>query len=55
MFVYITANYTCLPHQFKCHADNKCIPDYKRCDNKSECSDGEDEKGCGKEISSEKI
>jgi hypothetical protein len=35
-------------HQFKCEADHKCISDIRKCDGKEDCTDGADEKDCGK-------
>lgn len=45
---FTAADYPCILHQFKCLADNKCISDIKKCDGREDCSDGADEKDCGK-------
>jgi low density lipoprotein-related protein 2 len=36
---------TCVGNDFKCDG-NKCIPDYKLCNNVTDCKDGTDEKWC---------
>ncbi|XP_033638977.1 MAM and LDL-receptor class A domain-containing protein 1-like [Asterias rubens] len=41
-----TGQPTCDSDKFLCSADMTCIPMYDKCDFKSDCSDGEDEKDC---------
>lgn len=38
---------TCFSNQFTC-SNLQCIPENKRCDNHNDCTDGSDEKECGK-------
>jgi len=37
---------TCLPHYFKCHHDDICIPEHLRCDGIGQCGDDSDELEC---------
>lgn len=45
----------CQPFQFTCkltaNASRRCIPYEKRCDSKYQCGHGEDEEGCGNQLS----
>jgi len=38
----------CAYSEVYCAADAKCIPGKDRCNHRDDCSDGEDEYGCGK-------
>jgi len=42
--IYCLAN--CSPEEFQCH-NGKCLSIDKRCNGKTECSNGEDEVNCG--------
>ncbi|XP_078701573.1 prolow-density lipoprotein receptor-related protein 1-like isoform X3 [Branchiostoma floridae x Branchiostoma belcheri] len=39
-------HHTCLPNQFKCKGENKCIPGIFRCNGATNCQDGSDEESC---------
>ena len=47
-FVCCSAEYDCPKSAWKCHQDNKCIQREFVCDGYVDCSDGADEKNCGK-------
>lgn len=40
----------CLEDEFRCRRSRKCIPAYKRCNQKRDCKDGSDEKNCNYQI-----
>ena len=43
----VSADGSCEPDQFRC-GNGKCILNYYRCDNDTDCEDGSDELNCGK-------
>lgn len=43
--------YVCLPGQFKCTKNQKCIPINLRCNGQDNCGDEEDERDCRKSFS----
>lgn len=46
--VCITTNTGCSANQFECASDEdeKCIPDFYRCDGENDCDNGDDERDC---------
>lgn len=36
----------CDHDEFRCHTNDKCIPEKYRCDNYNDCTDGSDEEDC---------
>lgn len=45
-FANLDIDEECDDDSFICTNNNKCIPDYKRCNEKLDCDDGSDEKNC---------
>lgn len=43
-----TTTTPCKSSEIYCTADARCVPGKVRCDHRKDCSDGEDEYGCGK-------